>query len=1077
MKRNKETQSNQMQSRKQYWQTIEERNSPDVPFWQTPEFPTSIDEMKKEARKKGVSRKNFIKLMGASTVMATAACRRPTEQIVPAVIQPNEIVPGNFLFYSTTAPDGSGLIIRAREGRPIKIAGNPEHPLTKGGVSSWTISSIMDLYDPDRQKKAAKIVNGRAKRAKEEDIASELQSAIGEGSYVLLTGPIESPSSRALINDFISKNPGGRHVQYRQDPTLRQIAEGQKATYGSAILPNFRFDRAELVVSIEGDFMGSMPGSTYFNANYSEKRSVAKNKDINRLVVFESMFTLTGSNADNRTPIRPGDAAAIALALASEITVNQGNGSMASNGTVRSMLEKYTPEKVAEFTGVDGEAIRSVASELWKKRGKSLVLGGSPLAANGNDLSLQVAINLLNSILGNDGKTVDYQHPMNLEPGASDKEIQSLVESMRAGEIKTLIVAGANPVYHFPSELQVEEALKNVENVYSLSDRIDETGKLAKAILPSSHYLESWGDSELVSGIYSVRQPVIRPLYETRSLEDRLIQLNGGTINGQETFHSYVKARWMRLGSGGEEFWTSVLQTGYHAAGLSALKSTSGSRGFNAASLNGVTKVRQKQGTMLGLYYSTQILDGTGANNAYRQEMPEPLTKVVWQNSIIMLPKTARKLGIKQGNVVQVTTEKGSFWLPVFLLPGIHPDAILVALGYGRTAAGRVGSEIGKDMKDFVSIGSRSFAYSGLSVRAMSKTGERHKIASTQSIFRYDHNHEQKAPFAPAGMPAAPLGPSSQYDRPLILETTLKDYKKDPHTFHPEKIHYPTEDYKLMKEWKYDGMRWHMVVDLNQCIGCTACVTSCNLENNIPMVGPDEVYTGREMHWLRIDRYFSGSEENPEVAHQPMTCQHCENAPCENVCPVAATQHNSEGLNVMAYNRCIGTRYCANNCPYKVRRFNWFENWNKMEGLWRRVKTPQNLAFNPQVAVRSRGVIEKCSFCIHRIQSARNEYQASDMDTIPDGVVVPACQEVCPTGAITFGNINDQESKVFQIVKEEENRGYKVLDFLDTKPSITYLAKIRNKDKEYASAGKHHAPEHKKDGHETEKHGDGHGHG
>ena len=1039
--------------KRRFWQSLEERNAT-VSLNALPEFPVSRNEMEEQSKKEGVSRKGFLKFMGAGAVLLGASCRRPTEQIVPAVMQAPEYIPGEGSYYATCAPDGTGLIVRTREGRPVKISGNSDHPITEGGVTAYTVASLMDLYDPDRLKGPALISKGKKQSASEDEIVSDATSKLS-GGYVLLTSPIESPSSRDIIADFLKKNPGGRHIEFRADPTLRQIAEGQKLSYGDYVIPNYRFDKADLVVSIEGDFLGTMPGSVHFAANFVKKRNLQNGVlKMNRLVVFESMFTTTGSNADDRIPIRPGDATAVALSLAAQL-VKTGRAKSAFNN-----LSNYLPEKVAPVLGIPQAALEKTAEELWAHRGKSIVISGSPLAAFGVNAETQVAVNLLNSMLDNDGVMIDASKPLHYVPGASEKEIFELVEEMRSGKVKTLIVYGANPVYHLPASLKVEEALSKVEYILSLSDRIDETGKLATAILPSSHFLESWGDGMIQEGVYSLRQPVIRPLYQTRSFEDRLIQLSGGQLDGDSSFYDYLKGNWQELKTaakhGGSflKFWQSSLQLGYFAPGRNALKADGKARRFNDASLSILPGSPEKEGFKVGLYYNIQVLDGTGGNNAYRQELPDPVTKVVWENVVSIFPQTARDMGLKQGAVVTVKTEQGTLQLPVHLQPGIHPKAMLIALGYGRSAGGAVAVKSGVNALQLAKKGKDSLILSGLAAE-MAATGKRHEIPNTQIIYRYNFNTEDKAFFAPAGLPGAPLGGSTDsfmkgtglaYDRPIVIETSLENYKKNKNFVADQALHYPDESKaSIMSSWDYSAnMRWHMVIDLNLCTGCGACVTSCNLENNIPMVGPKEVAMGREMHWMRIDRYFSGDEANPEVTHQPMLCQQCENAPCENVCPVAATTHNSEGLNVMTYNRCIGTRYCANNCPYKVRRFNWFENWNYMEGVVRHLKDPQHLGLNPDVTVRARGVMEKCTFCVQRINLARHEMKAKGEKKLRDGVVVTACQDVCPTKAITFGDQNDPKSDVAKLLKKDP-RGFKVLDFLGIKPSVTYLARIRNK--------------------------------
>ena len=1045
-------------TRRKYWQSLEERVMPeDEDAWMNPEFDTSRNEMADEAAKQSYSRKDFMKIMGAGAVMLSAACRRPTEQIVPAVVQAPEYTPGEKLYYASSTPEGTGILIHSREGRPIKISGNDDHPITHGGVSASEVASLMDLYDPDRLRHPTLINQGRKRRTNQKQIISDAQSAIKAGSYVIFTGPVNSPASRSLINDFLAANPGGRHLELRPDPTLRQIRAGQAASYGTRLVPFYRFDRAELVVSIEADFLGTMPGSSAYTADYYRGRDLrTKTNRYNSLVAFESMFTVTGSNAETRVPVRPGDAITIALALAAHINNGLKQGKFAANGQVSSFLSNYMPEKIAANIGVDAATISSTADMLWKYRGKSLVVSGSPQGATGKAASLGIAVNLLNSILENDGVTVDHSRPLGISAGSSDKEIFEIIEDLRTGKVKSVILAGANPVYHLPSSLKVAEALSKVNYVLSITDRLDETALLGKAALPVSHYLESWSDVEIVKGVKSVVQPASRPIYITLCFEDYLIAIAGGSIGKASSFHDYLKAQWAPLAKGSfNDFWIKTMQAGFHST--DPLKGNAVARNFNVAALQSLpVSPDTKSGMKAGLYYNVQVLDGTGANNAYRQELPEPVTKAVWMNYAVILPDTARKLKLKQGSVVEVKTGSGSVKVPVLLQPGIHPDAILIALGYGRTASGRIGNDCGANAIELSRVGTDSLIMSGIEIaeNGLVATGDRINLPNTQTVYRSGRNTEDRAFFAPdvpystesADMGAAPLDGSAQYGRDLIREAAYQDYKKNPNDkslfASPRSDDYP-KDASVMKGWKYEGIRWHMVIDLNACTGCGACVTSCNIENNIPMVGPDQVYLGREMHWMRIDRYYSGSEQNPSVAHQPMLCQHCENAPCENVCPVGATTHDDEGLNVMSYNRCVGTRYCANNCPYKVRRFNWFENWDYMEGLVRDLRDPQQLGLNPDVTVRRRGVVEKCSFCIQRLNRARQDMKVKGLSRIVDGSVQTACQEVCPSDAISFGDINDKDSRVHHLAADA--RGYKALEFLGTKPSVTYLSKVKNK--------------------------------
>ncbi len=1019
---------------KKYWLSLEEKDAP-ATQWEQPEFEQSVNEMARE--RKGVTRRDFFKFMGAGAVMVGAACRRPAEQIVPAVIQAPEYTPGIGQQYATTAPDGSGIVVRTREGRPVKIAGNPDHPLTLGGATACTIASLMDLYDPDRLRKPVRIVKTKAgatlkKVGDEASITAEIRSKLKEGDFVLLTGPVDGPATRSLIADFLKEFPNGRHLSFRPDPTLRQVAAGSEASFGNAVVPNYRFDRAEYVLALEADFLGTMLLPAYFSAQFGRKRDLRTGRFVNRLAAIESMFTVTGSNADYRVPVRPGDQVAAALVLAAKVAAKLGQG----GGGIPA---EYSAPGMDAQLGLPGDVLDKIAADLVEFRGRGLVIAGSPLAATDDDagVRLQIVANMLNSLLGNEGQTVDATQPITLDRGASDAQIADLLEEMRAGKVKTLVLAGANLTYHLPAAAKVAEAIAKVPAVFALTDRLDETASLAQAALPVSHYLESWGDSEVIQGVRSVRQPVVRPLWHTLALEDRLIAIAGGSLGGSGRFYDYLKREWSARGN-----WNGLLQKG--SVGTLAATTGAGRNAGGMAELAGYK--RPAAGMTLGLYYNVSVLDGSGANNAYRQELPDPVTKGTWTNYLCLLPDTARKLKLKQGSVATITTDAGKLELPVLLQPGLHPDAVLVALGYGRSAAGKVGDGRGANALQIVAIKGKTPLLAGLAAK-VAPTGDQQEIGNTQTVYRHGFNTEDRAPFAPEGIPDAPYNGSSQtafgLERPIIRETTLNEWQANPAKATPAKVEYP-EKAGIMKEWDYSkNMRWHMVVDLTACTGCGACVTSCNTENNIPMVGPEEVARGREMHWLRIDRYYSGDEKNPDVAHQPMLCQHCENAPCENVCPVAATTHDSEGLNVMTYNRCIGTRYCANNCPYKVRRFNFFENWNFMEGASRKLQGAQHLALNPDVTVRSRGVMEKCTFCVQRISAARQEARRNNKRRVDDGAVVTACQEVCPTGCITFGNINDEASEVAR--RAQDPRGYKVLDFLGVNPSVTYLAKVRNK--------------------------------
>jgi len=729
--------------KKHYWLSLAEKAG-QANQWQKPEFQTSRNEMAAEASESRLSRANFLKFMGAGAVMTTAACRKPVERIVPAVIQPPEMTPGVPLFYSTTAPDGTGLIVRTREGRPVKLAGNPGFPGTQGGASASTIASLLDLYDPDRLRKPILLEKGKKKKASASEVITAARKLLKNGTYLLWTGPLQGPSTRALVTEFLKANPGGKHVEWSADATLRQVAEGQEQSYGQALLPDYRFDRADLIVSFDADFLGTHIQPARFTRAFAEARNIRRAKEMNRLIVIESMFSVTGGNADERWAVRPGDVLIAALSIAAELDLSHGLDAGKD-------LSAFLPERVASYLGIPQEALKKIAAELALHRGRSLAMAGGVQTGT----QLQVAVNLLNSMLGNDGTTVDYQNSLFLATGMSDRELKSLLAEIKSGAYASIILAGVNPLYHIPG-LRAEDLAGTP--IVQLTDRLDETSAIAAMALPTNHYLESWGDFEFQKEIYGIVQPVIRPLYESQSFEDYLIAFSGGTLAGESRFYDFLRRRWAARG---DNFWTSFLQTGFYAPGQSRRNGTGANR--KAGGLDTLPSSLSAAGGMrLAAYYSLSLLDGTGANNAYRQELPDPITKTVWGNHVCVLPETARKQGWKQGEVLDLKTGNGSVRLPVLLQPGLHPDTMAVSLGYGRESAGKTGNGIGANALNLGKLSSAGLELSGLAVTAET-TGDRLEIPCTQTVYRDGFNKEDKAFFAPEGVPNAPYGGSSQY--------------------------------------------------------------------------------------------------------------------------------------------------------------------------------------------------------------------------------------------------------------------------------------------------------------------------
>jgi Fe-S-cluster-containing dehydrogenase component len=1010
---------NFQEEKKHHWMSIESKDRKDIRQLQNQEFFTSPDPVINRIKTGEFDRSTFLKLMGASAAMLTVNCLpQSKEKIVPYVDKPEHITHGIANYYASTCSGCSaacGLLIKTKEGRPLKLEGNPNHPTNKGALCATGQASILNLYDPDRAQSPFQIEGGKATPIKWEDLQKAVSEALAthKGKTFLFTGPINSPTTKKLIGEFLAKIGGGSHLEYDATSPEESIALAAEASYGKAVVPNYHFDKAKVIFSLEADFLGTWLSPTEFSKKFSAGRKITEsNPSINQLFVAESMPSVTGSAADHRLPIRSGDARRVALAVAKAISELGGNSFGQLNGVDVDTLSKEM--------GIDPASIRKVAQALYSAKGESLVVG------NGN-VDLQIAVNLLNSMLDNDGKTIDSI--ANRGNGVlSSKNLEILKKALESGEVGVLFV-NSNLLYQLPESLGWKSLLGKAKLVVSLQDRLDETTLgVAKYLAPTNHFLESWGDSEAITGVVGFTQPTINPLFDTRSFEDTLITFAGGEIGGFNHYYDYLKASYTKLV--GDKGWIGLLKSGFSSKG--DLTGNKPARAFRGA----VKPLESRSsGLSLTLYQTVGLGDGTHANNPTLQELPDPITKVTWDNFVAISPTLASNRGLQSNDQVKVKAGKGvEMILPVQVQPGMHKDTVAIALGYGRTGAGKVGNGVGKNSYELAGFQDGSLLLSGLSVE-FEKTGKKYKLASTQ-----DHHMMN---------PGNPLGTKWE-DRALILSTTLTNYQNNPASgtekADPEFPNIGTDKKKKLAkgfnpEYEYKGYKWGMSIDLTLCTGCSACVIACQVENNIPVVGRDEVRLGREMHWIRIDRYYIGDPNKPEsmeIAHQPVMCQHCDNAPCETVCPVAATVHGSEGTNDMVYNRCVGTRYCSNNCPYKVRRFNWMEHWRDGKDF---ARAPRNLAFNPDVTVRARGVMEKCTFCSSRIAEkkirAKNEGR-----TVKDGELKTACQETCPADAITFGNTNDKESQVSKY--RDDKRAYRILDFLNIKPQVSYLTRVRN---------------------------------
>ena len=1035
-------------------------------------------------------RRDFLKYLGFSTAAAAvaASCEMPVRKAVPFLNKSDEIIPGIANYYASTYVNGGdaiSVIVKQREGRPIKIEGNELSTLFQGGTNAHAQASVLDLYDTSRlrhplQKSGDKFKEVTSFAAFDKMIADKM-NGLGGKPVVLLTSTVNSPSSLQIINEFLAKYPGSKHVQYDAISHTGMLLANE-ASYGKRAIPAYQFDKAKVIVSLGADFLGTWLNTVNYTKAYAANRNVkgSVNPNMNRHIHFESMMSLTGSNADDRYIHKPSEVGAVAMGL-----LNALGGSAAAPAINDARLKK---------------GITETAAALNANKGQALVVCGS------NDVNVQLVVNAINEAIGANGTTINWGASTNTRKGV-DADIVQLMNDMNSGAVGAVIVYDCNPVYSLKDGKKFAAALAKLPLSVSLSGTLDETTEQCKYVMPAHHWLESWGDAEPVSGFVSFQQPVINPLFKTRSYQASLMawtkegtaQTTTTTSSNDSTgaailaptpvtansdaYEAYHKKFWTAK-LGGLNNFDKALQDGVLEIAPSVF--TAGGGSYNAGSLataTGKLATAKSAATEVVFYEKVSMGNGSHANNPWLQELPDPISKVTWDNYALMGLEMAKSLlGLDLVNnqrqadsyevtpekpVVKVTANGQSITLPVLIIPGMQVNTIGVALGYGRQSANeadslkRVGKSAylaGKNAYPLQKFDGLSFLeYSEVAVE---KTSQTYPLAQTQV-----HGYTE--------------------DRPILFETSLKDFVKNPKAVLAEPRH---EREMLIPHGKTDfategtmyptydrpGIKWGMSIDLNTCTGCSACVVACTAENNVSVVGKIQVQRAHEMHWLRIDRYFTGDLENPDVVFQPMLCQHCDNAPCENVCPVAATNHSSEGLNQMTYNRCIGTRYCANNCPYKVRRFNWLDfngsdsfannqepikNIDLNESVFQMNEDLTRMVLNPDVTVRARGVIEKCSFCVQRLQETKLEAKKSQDPSLVRNVKV-ACAQACPANAITFGNVNDTKSDVF-VARQDENRNFYVLEQLHVLPNVSYLAKLRNTDRHvgFEEEGGHEAPE------------------
>ena len=965
----------------EYWRSLEElAGSEEFQEMLHREFPKGASEWLDD-----FSRRGFLKTMGASLALAglTGCTLMPITEIVPYVRQPENVIPGRPMFYATAftlSGYASPILVESHLFRPTKIEGNPQHPASLGGTDVYAQASLLDLYDPDRAQNVTYLGDVRSWNAFMEAVRGPMnvQKSLAGGGVRILTQTVTSPTLAAQIRSYLEANPMAKWHVY--EPINRDnVYEGAKLAFGEVVETRYDFSKADVVVSLDADFLSAgFPGSTRYIRDFAARRNPDAN--MNRLYVVESTPSSTGMKADHRFPMQGADIEKFARALTSAAGVS------------------------ALGVPVSEASLSAITKDLLSHKGSSAVIVGDHQPP-----AVHAIAHALNQTLGNVGNTVFYTDPVDANPLNRDQSLHALVEDMRAGKVDLLLILGGNPAYDAPAELEFASALKsNAVNLkVFLGSHRNETAELCHWHVPESHYLESWSDARAYDGTVSIVQPLIEPLYSGKSAHEIITILAG---QSGLTGHDLVQQYWQKQHAGADfdAFWRKSLHDGWIAGTAYAPKNVA----LKATSFP-ASQSESSGGYELNFRRDPSIYDGRFSNNGWLQELPKPLTKLTWDNPIMIGPAMAERLKLNFKDVAELEFQGKKVKGPVWIQAG-HPDnSITVFLGYGRTRAGRVGTGTGFDMYPLRTSQAPWFA-AGAKLTA---TGEKYDLASTQGYQSME---------TPDGS-----------ERPLVQERSLEEYRKEPNF---AKEGEPPAALTLYKPFDYskETYSWGMAIDLNACVGCNNCIVACQSENNVAVVGKEQTLRGRHMHWLRVDAYYNGPRDNPKGFFQPVPCMQCEDAPCELVCPVQATVHSSEGLNDMVYNRCVGTRYCSNNCPYKVRRFNFllFQDW----------ETPQfKLMRNPDVTVRSRGVMEKCTYCVQRISEKRIDAERAD-STIKEGELQTACQQSCPANAIVFGNLNDPNSQVNKW--KQQPRNYSLLGELNTRPRTTYLAEVRNPNPE-----------------------------
>jgi MoCo/4Fe-4S cofactor protein with predicted Tat translocation signal len=967
-----------------YWRSLDELTSAEgFKDFLHREFPRQASEWIDDE-----GRRNFLKIMGASLALAglSACTKQPTEMLMPYVEAPEQSIPGKPLFYATAFPVqgvANPILVETHEFRPTKVEGNPEHPASLGSTDVPTQASILGLYDPDRLQTVNFIGEVRS-------YVSFLQSFIGvlekqrantpAGSGIrILTETVTSPTLYAQMQDVLKLYPGAKWYQW--EPTGHGRRIGTQMAFGQFLNPVYKFDQADVVLSVDGNFLGNGPGGVRYARDFVSKRVLrGGNMTQSRFYAVETTPTSTGCKADHRQAIKPSEVAGFLRSLTASLGGGTANGPL-SNTKFYSALVK----------------------DLQAAKGKSIVIAGEDQSPE-----VHAAVHYINQVLGNNGTTVVFTASLESKPADQWADLQSLLQDLRGGHVDLLLILGGNPVFTAPSELNVRGAFQMAKTRVRLGQHEDETSEVCQWNIPEAHTFEHWTDMPAFDGTISIAQPLIAPLYGGKSAHELL---SAFTETPEKSSFQSVRDYWQTKHTGAdyETWWKQSVHDGFIKGSAAATVSATAKQPATG------TEPAAASGYEISFHSDPFILDGRYANNAWLQELPRPITRLTWDNAVVVSPKTAAELNVGDEDRVAIDYNGHTVWGAVWQIPGQPDGSIGLSLGYGRTRSGRAGNGAGFNVYPLRPASSPYFA-SGAKVR---KLGEKFRLAATQQHFAMEN-------------------------RQPVHAGTMDEFKQDPY-FSQKESETPPKGLTIFPEtFRYEGYAWGMGIDLTACVGCATCVVACQSENNIAVVGKEQVLNTREMHWIRIDRYYKGEPEEPDMYFQPVACVQCEDAPCEIVCPVAATEHDQEGLNNMVYNRCVGTRYCSNNCPYKVRRFNFllFSDW-ETESL--------KLQRNPDVTVRSRGVMEKCSYCVQRINYAKITAEKEDRK-VRDGEIVPACAAACPTQAILFGDLNDPKSRVSEWKRHSLN--YSLLGELNTRPRTTYLTEIRNPNPEVQKSEK-----------------------